>query len=308
MELRQLEYFVAVAEESGFARAAERLHVVQPAVSKQIARLERELRVVLFDRSTRHVRITAAGERLLPEARAVLDAAAKVGRIASDIASGAEGMLRLGTSQGLGERLDQVLDRLSTTVPRLRVRLSSAPLAERLAAVRSGELDAAFVRILGDAPGLELLPVWSEPLVVVLPAAHPLAGQPTLTIDQVAALPVRLAGREVNPLFHDLITAAIAATGREALIGPPFTNLQDTLAEIATGPASWTVLYEAATPQIPFGRVAYRRLLAPRPTTFLAVAPGPPSPAIRALLDACAAADRAGESPGAPGRRPEAPR
>jgi DNA-binding transcriptional LysR family regulator len=290
MELRQLEYFVTVAEELGFARAAERLHVVQPAVSKQIARLERELGVPLFDRSTRHVRVTTAGERLLPEIRAVLAAVANVGRIASGIASGADGVLRLGTSQGLGDRLDQVLDRLAATVPRLQVRLSSTPLAERLAAVRNGELDAAFVRILGDASGLGLLPLWTEPLVVVLPAAHPLAGHATLTIDQVAALPVRLSAREVNPVLYDLITAAIAATGRQPRLGPPFTNLQDTLAEIATGPVSWTVLYEAATPQVPAGRVAYRRLIGPEPTTYLAVSPGPPSPAVRSLLDACAAA------------------
>ncbi|MFC5181567.1 LysR family transcriptional regulator [Actinomadura harenae] len=288
MELRQLEYFVAVAEELGFARAAERLHVVQPAVSKQIARLERELGVPLFDRSTRHVRITSAGERLLPEIRAVLAAAARVDRIAAGIASGADGVLRIGTSQGLGDRLDQVLDRLAAAAPRLRVRLSGAPLAERLAAVRGGALDAAFVRVLGDAPGLELLPLWTEPLVVVLPAAHPLAGHATLTIDQVAGLPVRLSAREVNPVLHELVTAAIAATGREPRFGPPFTNLQDTLAELAAGPATWTVLYEAATPQVPVGRVAYRRLAGPEPMTYLAVPPGPPSPAVRLLLDACA--------------------
>lgn len=296
MELRQLEYFVAVAEELGFGRAAERLHVVQPAVSKQIARFERELGVPLFDRSTRHVRLTAAGERLLPEVRDVLDAAAKVGRIASAIASGAEGALRVGTSQGLGERLDRVLDHLAATRPRLRVRLSSAPLAERLAAVRGGELDAAFVRILGRAAGLELLPLWTEPLVVVLPAAHPLAGQATLTIGQIAGLPVRLSAREANPLLHDLITAAITATGREPLIGPPFTTLQDSLAEIATGPASWTVLYAAATPQAPAGRVAYRRLIGTEARTYLAVPPGAPSPAVRALLEACAAADAPSDS------------
>jgi DNA-binding transcriptional LysR family regulator len=263
---------------------------VQPAVSKQIARFERELGVALFDRSTRHVRLTAAGERLLPEIREVLDAAAKVGRIASDLASGAEGVLRLGTSQGLGERLDHVLDHLAATRPRLGVRLSSTSLAERLAAVRSGELDAAFVRIVGRAAGLELLPLWTDPLVVVLPAAHPLAGQATLTIDQIAGLPVRLAARETNPALYDLITAAIAATGREPLIGPVFTTLQDSLAEIARGPASWTVLYEAATPQVPVGRVAYRRLAGLEPATYLAVPPGPPSPAVRAVLDACAAA------------------
>src|SRR4051794_772861 len=80
VELRQLRYFVTVAEEQGFGRAAERLHVVQPAVSQQIRRLERELGVALFERSTRHVRLSPAGERLLPEARTALAAADRVRR------------------------------------------------------------------------------------------------------------------------------------------------------------------------------------------------------------------------------------
>ena len=100
MEIRQLAYFVTVADELSFGRAAERLHIVQPAVSQQIRRLERELGVPLFDRSSRHVRLTAAGERLLPEARAVLAAAGRVRQVAADAAAGADGILRVAPARG----------------------------------------------------------------------------------------------------------------------------------------------------------------------------------------------------------------
>ena len=120
----------------------------------------------------------ARGERLLPEARAVLAAAGRTRQIAASIAAGADGLLRVGTSQGLGERLDQVLEELRRAAPSLEVRLVSAPVAERLARVRSGQLDVAFVRAVTTAPGVELLPIWHDPLTVALPAAHPLAAQP----------------------------------------------------------------------------------------------------------------------------------
>jgi DNA-binding transcriptional LysR family regulator len=136
VEIRQLTYFVTVADELSFGRAAQRLHIVQPAVSQQIRRLERELGVALFDRSSRHVRLTAAGERLLPEARAVLAAASRARQVAAGIAVGAEGILRIGSSQGLGDRLDQVLGELAKTAPGLQVRLVSTPVAERIAGPR----------------------------------------------------------------------------------------------------------------------------------------------------------------------------
>src|SRR5437868_5418075 len=132
VEIRQLACFVTVAEELSFGRAAQQLHVVQPAVSQQVRRLERELGVQLFDRSSRHVRLTSAGERLLPEARAVLAAAGRTRQIAASIAAGTDGLLRVGTSQGLGERLEQVLEKLRTAAPGLEVRLVSAAVAERL--------------------------------------------------------------------------------------------------------------------------------------------------------------------------------
>ncbi|WP_426504466.1 LysR family transcriptional regulator [Dactylosporangium sp. McL0621] len=282
MELRQLRYFVTVAEEQGFGRAAERLHVVQPAVSQQVQRLERELGVRLFERSTRHVRLTPAGERLLPEARAALAAADRVGRVAGGIAAGADATLRIGTSQGLGDRLNQVLEALP-----IPVRLHALSLADRLAAIRRGDLDAAFVRILTAAPQLELIPVWTDPLMVALPAAHPLAAHPALSLQQLADLPLRLVPRQDNPPFHDLITQA----GARLTLSVPFTNVQDTLAEIGTGEPTWTVLYAAAAETVPVRRVALRPLTAPRAITSLAVPPGPPTAPLRRLLDACAATE-----------------
>src|SRR6266487_102845 len=265
VEIRQLTYFVTVAEELGFGRAAERLHIVQPAVSQQIRRLERELGVLLFDRSSRHV--------------------------AADVAAGAGGILRVGTSQGLGERLDRTLEELRKAAPGLQVRLVSAPAADRIARVRAGELDAAFVRAVTAAPGVELLPMWREPLTVALAATHPLAAQPAVKLAQLRGIPLRLAPRSDNPPFHDLILGACADAGFEPLPGPPFTTPQDTLAEIGTGPPALTPLYIAAADLMPMRRVAFRPLAGLTAQTCLVVPPGPPAPALRHLLDACASAN-----------------
>ncbi|MFJ4769481.1 LysR family transcriptional regulator [Streptomyces uncialis] len=286
MELRQLQYFVTVAETGGFGRAAERLGIVQSAVSQQIRRLERALGVTLFDRSARRVRLTGAGERLLPEARAALAAAGRVRRVAADIASGTGGLLRLGVIRGPGDRVYRLLDELAAHAPGLRVRTSRMPVTERLAAVRAGELDAALVRAMPTAPGLELLPLWTEPLYVALPATHPLADCPEPRPEQLAGLPLRLAPRARNPPFHDLVTDLVRATGAEPVPGPPFTDLQDTLGAIAADPPSWTVFYDVTGTLPTLTGVAVRPLAAPGTPTSLAVPPGVPGPALRPLIRA----------------------
>ncbi|MGA8117529.1 MAG: LysR family transcriptional regulator, partial [Actinocatenispora sp.] len=164
MELRQLQYFVAIAEELHFGRAAERLHIGQPAVSQQIRRLERELRTELFDRSPRHVRLTPAGQRFLPHARAVL-AAAREARLSVAAQTDTEGVtLRVGTSAGLGRRLDDLLDTLAVLAPWLTVELVAAPTRERLDQVAAGGLDVAFVRGAYETGELRIVPVWPDAL------------------------------------------------------------------------------------------------------------------------------------------------
>ncbi|TDF48294.1 LysR family transcriptional regulator [Streptomyces sp. WAC05374] len=296
MELRQLECFVAVAEELGFVRAAERLHAVPASVSRRIARLEAELGLRLFDRSATHgVRLTAAGERLLPEARAALAAAARVRDTAAGITAGTEGLVRLGTSRAFADRVYRALDVLAARRPGLRVRLERAPQEARLAAVRSGTFDAALVRTVRRADGVALHPLWDEPLIVALPASHALAldladGEAP-GLDRLARLPLRLVPRAVNPDLHDLVTAALPGWTP----GPPFTTLLDTLAELAAHPEpSWT-LFHPVGPLPPTPRIAFRTLPGlTAPVSLALPADRPPAPPLQALLEALTAMAPAG--------------
>ncbi|MEV8313873.1 LysR family transcriptional regulator [Streptomyces sp. NPDC059900] len=289
MELRQLEYFVAVADEGGFGRAAGRLHVVQASVSQQIARLERELGVRLFDRTTRRVGLTAAGEQLLPEARAALASAARVGQVAAEIVSGRQGVLRLGTARAFAERVHPALDALADQAPGLRVRLVQDTRERRIDSLRSGESDAALVRGGRPLPGLAMVHVWDDPLFIALPATHPLAALPRLEPADLAGLPLRLAPRDRNPAFHDLVTGLLRTSDTDVPPGPHFTTLQETLAAIATdaagGSPSWTV-FDLVGELPPARRIAFRPLLGSRSPVSLAVRAGPLSPAIRQLIAA----------------------
>ncbi|GAA3872467.1 LysR substrate-binding domain-containing protein [Streptomyces sedi] len=221
--------------------------------------------------------------------------------MAADITSGHDGVLRLGTVQGPGDRVYQMVGELAARASKWQVRLRRLPVSERLEAVRTGELDAALVRAASAAPGLELLEVWRDPLYAALPADHPLADRPVLGLDALSALPLRLGPREHNAPFHDLIRRAIRQAGAAPPQGPPFTDLQTTLTAIATATApSWTVFYEVGPlPRMP--RLAPRPLSAPSVTTSLAVPPGPPTPRY------CASSRHCTRAPPPP-RRPTPPR
>ncbi|MEV7772298.1 LysR family transcriptional regulator [Kitasatospora sp. NPDC086791] len=293
MELRQLRCFVAVAEELHFGRAAERLLLGQPAVSQQVRRLERELKVELFDRSPRHVRLTPAGDRFLPAARNVLAAEDAARALAADLAAPA--VLRLGTVTGLGDRLDLILDTYQQRAPGVRVELHSAPVRERLARLSDGRLDAAFVR--GTVPernaDLRFLPVWQDELVLALPVRHALADRPEVDLADLADLPLRLTERHNHPALVDLVTDACARAGFRPVLGPPHEDLQDTLASIGTGTPMWTVVYAANARMTNARRIAFRACRTPLALpTSLAVRRSAPLP--RLLLEACRQAGQQG--------------
>ena len=287
VELRQFEYFVAVAEQLHFGRAAAALSIGQPAVSQQVARLERELGVDLFDRTGRTVRLTDAGRLLLPEARAVL---AAVDRARSVLAPRAP-ILRIGSSTGLGDRLARVLQALSELAPGTETVLVSAPTRVRLERVAGGQLDAAFVRGVTAAADLELIEVWRDRLLVVLPATHELAAGDVVDLADLASIPLLIASRRDNAPLVDLVLGACADTGFTPKLGTHTGNLETTHAAIATGAPGWTVIYEAHARTLNQPRLAFRatspELVMP---TALAVRSDGTSHSLAPLLRACAAA------------------
>ena len=190
MELRHLEYFVAVAEELSFTRASRRLHVVQSGVSSAIQGLERELGAALFDRDRHRVTLTEAGRALLPEARATLAAAQAAADAVAETTAGLRGALSIGTMISTGPvGLPVLLGRFHEQHPGVLVKLRVMPggSAELAREVISGGLDLALLSLPGEAPaGLAVRPLAEEPLALICAAKHPLASVESVPLETLA--------------------------------------------------------------------------------------------------------------------------
>ncbi len=192
MELRQLEYVVAVAEEANFTRAAARVNVTQPGISAQVRQLERELGQPLFDRSGRSVRLTAVGAAVLPYARAALDAA-RGARLAVDQLTGlVRGSVAIGMVSGCSlPVLARLLAGFHARYPGIRIGLSEDTSERLMEGVRTGGLDLALAGVTGERAGdVASFPVVDEALVAAVPLSHPLAPRRTIGMAALDGVPV----------------------------------------------------------------------------------------------------------------------
>ena len=187
MELRHLRHFVALAEEEHFGRAAERVFVVQQALSSSIRNLEEEVGVQLVTRTTRRVQLTPAGEEFLIGARATLAQAAQTVERARRAAQGEVGRLTVGFVSGLAfGGLPEIVRRFRELYPAVSVDLRELTAGEQEAALRGGQIDVGLLLLPVRDPALASRPLWRLPLVAALPAAHPLAARATLRIGDLS--------------------------------------------------------------------------------------------------------------------------
>jgi DNA-binding transcriptional LysR family regulator len=191
MELRQLEYVVAVAEEANFTRAAGRVHVAQPAVSAQIARLERELGEPLFDRGKREVRLTAAGTALLPHARAALASVAAARTAVDELGQLVRGSVAIGAVTAHDVDLPGLLAEFHVAHPGVDISLGSDDSEALIDGIRMGRLDAAIVSISDHVPdGLAALVVTDQRIVAAVGKADPWVRRRTVAVTDLAERPV----------------------------------------------------------------------------------------------------------------------
>lgn len=206
MELRALRYFVTVAEELHFGRAAQRLALTQPPLSLAIRALERELGVQLFARTRRRVALTHAGSVFLGEARAILARAGEAVQLARAAERGEVGRLTIGfMSASVYTLLPPALREFAASHPRVRLELRELTLPQQMAALRRGDIHVGIVRPPVTDAEFESEVMLQEPLCVALPARHPLARLRRVRAAQLADEPFVMFRREPGLVLHDLV-------------------------------------------------------------------------------------------------------
>lgn len=236
MELRQLRYFLTLADELHFGRAARRLHLSQSALSQQVRALERQLEVPLFVRTSRRVELTDAGRTLYQHAGPVLSLA----HTAADATrqAGLAGRRRLAVGfigNGLAERTTTLLDAFEKALPDTDVALRHLGLADHLQALRHGRVDLALVRLPVDEPDIEVADVWSEPRVLAVPAGHRLDRAGPVSICDVGEEPILTLSSSFPAHWRDFWTVDPRPDGTRPVIGPVFEDLEEAMQLVARG-------------------------------------------------------------------------
>ncbi|WP_446333169.1 LysR substrate-binding domain-containing protein [Burkholderia pseudomallei] len=312
-DLRQWRYFVAVADERHFGRAAERLSMTQPPLSQAIRALEDALGVALFARTKRSVELTAVGAALLPDVRRLIAAADALPPLAQSLARGEAGSLALAfvstADYGL---LPQLLREFGARYPHVRLQLAEATSDVQIEELVAGRIDAGLV--IPPVPprhaaSLSYLPVLREPLVVAMPAeaaeAADAAADAPVRIADIASLPLVIFPRRLAPGFYDIITGCYGAAGVTPRIGQEAIQMQTIVSLVSAGMG--VALVPQSLRNLRRTGVVYRALADPAPVveTGLVWRTDDVSPVLAGFIDVVRGAARRA-SPSQPGSTPGA--
>lgn len=234
MELRHLRYFVAIAEEESFRRAAAKLHVSQSPLSRQMQQLREELGVDLFTPSGRGVTLTLAGRAFLERAKGILAAADEAVHEAREAMEGRVGRIAIGFEPGAGYFgcLSTIVAELRQRQPRVQVKLVPMISTEQWEALRMGHIALAYGNELPDDPTLRSVELSRTRIGIRLPSEHRLAKKTKLRVADLAEEPILMGPRRLRPRLYDDIVAAVRARGVVLNLAP----------EVGDGEAVWTLV------------------------------------------------------------------
>jgi DNA-binding transcriptional LysR family regulator len=238
MELRHLRYFLAVAEELNFTRAAKRLGINQPPLSLQIRQLEKEIGAPLFRRQTRGVELTNAGKLMLEEARVILKQVERAKTGVRRRARGETGRINFGSSGGtyFHPLIPAIIREYGSRYPDIALFPAAGNTLLLVARLRAGQIDVAFIRPpISDSEGLALEPLVDEPTVMVLPTGHPLSRLASAPLNAFAEEIFVLFPREINPGNYDSIIAACHRAGFSPKLGQEAPQIVSAAPLVAAG-------------------------------------------------------------------------
>lgn len=285
MELHSLRYFVAVAEELHFGRAATRLHITQPALSRQIRGLEEELGIELLRRTKRTVELTEAGTAFLVEVRKALQQVESAIHVAQRVARGEVGTLRIAfTPSAMHTVLPTILKQFRDRHPQVKLEMTELCTLDQVNTLRTETIDVGLLHPPIEAPSLNLYPLQGEKLVVALPQSHPLTKQKQLRLKSLATEPLILHPRYEGPVLYDQILNLCRAAGFEPHIVHEEVKHQTRVGLVAAG-IGITFVPESVQ-QSGIAGVSYCPLIGAAPELQLAIAwrPERMSPVLQEFL------------------------
>jgi len=261
MELRHLRYFVAAAEEENVSRAAQKLHVSQPGVSRQIRDLEQEIGFPLFERSAQALKLTGAGKIFLDGAKAVLQQAEQAVKQARAAAGGVQGEIHAGYAPSLTVQiLPPTLRAFQQQFPRVRVALHDLSTGEMIEQLRRGKLQVAMMVRVGPKMmrGLEFSELIRYPTCLAVSPKHPLARAKSVNLDEVTRQPLIIYQRQDYPEYYAMIEKIFAAVGRKPVIAEEHDGVSGIILAVESGggaalvPSCLACLVGARLKLIPF--------------------------------------------------------